>query len=106
MSGRSWLELATPPSRERSSVPIRPCPVIGLGKLGAEELNFASDLDVVFVYDGEGPEAFSEASRAAEQVMASVAEAGFEADADLRPEGKNGPLARSLAAYLEYWQGW
>jgi len=35
-----------------------------------------------------------------------VTEAGFEADADLRPEGKSGPLARSMAAYLEYWQGW
>ena len=86
--------------------PGLPFAVIGLGKLGAEELNFASDLDVVFVYDGEGPEAFAEASRAAEQVMASVTGAGFEADADLRPEGKNGPLARSMAAYLEYWQGW
>ena len=86
--------------------PAVPFAVIGLGKLGAEELNFASDLDVVFVYEGEGPEAFAEASRAAEQVMAGVTGAGFEADADLRPEGKNGPLARSMAAYLEYWQGW
>ncbi|MGH2996288.1 MAG: DUF294 nucleotidyltransferase-like domain-containing protein, partial [Gaiellaceae bacterium] len=86
--------------------PALPFAVIGLGKLGAEELNFASDLDVIFVYEGEGHEAFAEASRAAEQVMAMVTEAGFEADADLRPEGKNGPLARSIAAYLEYWQGW
>jgi glutamate-ammonia-ligase adenylyltransferase len=86
--------------------PVLPFAVIGLGKLGAEELNFASDLDVVFVYEGEGPEAFAEASRVAEQVLAGVREEGFEADADLRPEGKNGPLARSMAAYLEYWQGW
>jgi glutamate-ammonia-ligase adenylyltransferase len=83
-----------------------PFAVIGLGKLGAEELNFASDLDVMFVYEGEGAEAFAEAARVAEQVIAGVRERGFEADADLRPEGKNGPLARSMAAYLEYWQGW
>jgi glutamate-ammonia-ligase adenylyltransferase len=86
--------------------PALPFAVIGLGKLGAEELNFASDLDVVFVYEGEGPEAFAEASRVAELVLGGVREEGFEADADLRPEGKNGPLARSMAAYLEYWQGW
>ncbi|MGH2711264.1 MAG: DUF294 nucleotidyltransferase-like domain-containing protein, partial [Actinomycetota bacterium] len=86
--------------------PTIPFAVIGLGKLGAEELNFASDLDVVFVYEGEGSEAFAEAARVAEKVIAGVTEAGFEADADLRPEGKSGPLARSMAAYLEYWQGW
>ena len=86
--------------------PALPFAVIGLGKLGAEELNFASDLDVMFVYEGEGADAFAEASRAAERVLAGVREQGFEADADLRPEGKNGPLARSMAAYLEYWQGW
>jgi glutamate-ammonia-ligase adenylyltransferase len=86
--------------------PAIPFAVIALGKLGAEELNFASDLDVVFVYEGEGPEPFAEAGRIAEQVIAGVTEHGFEADADLRPEGKNGPLARSMAAYLEYWQEW
>jgi glutamate-ammonia-ligase adenylyltransferase len=86
--------------------PTVPFAVIGLGKLGAEELNFASDLDLVFVYEGEGPEAFTEGSRVGERVLAGVTAAGFEADADLRPEGKNGPLARSMAAYLEYWQGW
>lgn len=86
--------------------PSVPFAVIGLGKLGAEELNFASDLDVVFVYEGEGPEAFEEAGRTGERVIAGVRERGFEADADLRPEGKSGPLARSMAAYLEYWQGW
>jgi glutamate-ammonia-ligase adenylyltransferase len=77
-----------------------------LGKLGAEELNFASDLDVVFVYEGEGPGAFEEAGRAAESVLGAIRDRGFEADADLRPEGKSGPLARSMAAWLEYWERW
>jgi glutamate-ammonia-ligase adenylyltransferase len=80
--------------------------VVALGKLGGGELNFASDLDVVFVYEGEGSTTFTEAVRAAESVLAGIRERGFEADADLRPEGKSGPLARSLAAYLEYWERW
>ena len=40
----------------------------------------------------------------AERVLRLVREAGWEPDADLRPEGRNGPLARSIAGYLEYWQ--
>jgi [glutamine synthetase] adenylyltransferase / [glutamine synthetase]-adenylyl-L-tyrosine phosphorylase len=83
-----------------------PLAVIALGKLGGQELNVASDLDVVFVFDGEGPEAFEEARRAAEETLAGIRQRGFEADPDLRPEGRNGPLARSLVAYLEYWERW
>ncbi|MGH2682329.1 MAG: bifunctional [glutamine synthetase] adenylyltransferase/[glutamine synthetase]-adenylyl-L-tyrosine phosphorylase [Actinomycetota bacterium] len=83
-----------------------PFAVMGLGKLGAEELGFASDLDVVFVYEGEGPGAFEEAERAAATVLDGIRAAGYEADAALRPEGRSGPLARSLAAYLEYWERW
>ncbi len=79
-----------------------PFAVIGLGKLGAEELNFASDLDVVFVYEGEGPEEFRHAAEVAERVISGIRDAGWEPDPDLRPEGRSGPLARSLAAYLEY----
>jgi [glutamine synthetase] adenylyltransferase / [glutamine synthetase]-adenylyl-L-tyrosine phosphorylase len=86
--------------------PSVPFAVVALGKLGGRELNFASDLDVVFVYEGEGAGAFTEAERSAEAVLAGIRERGFEADADLRPEGKSGPLARSLAAYLEYWERW
>ena len=83
-----------------------PFAVIGFGKLGAQELNFASDLDMVFVYEGEGAEDFAEAARAAEEVIARVRAAGWEPDADLRPEGRAGPIARSVAAFLEYWQRW
>jgi glutamate-ammonia-ligase adenylyltransferase len=88
------------------AAPALPVAIIGLGKLGAEELNFASDLDVVFAYEGEGPSAFEEGRRAAEAILDGIREHGFEPDPDLRPEGRNGPLARSLAAYLEYWQRW
>jgi [glutamine synthetase] adenylyltransferase / [glutamine synthetase]-adenylyl-L-tyrosine phosphorylase len=94
-------------ARALSTEPPRvPMAVIGLGKLGGEELSFASDLDVVFVYEGEGPEAFQTACSAAERVLDRVREAGWQADPDLRPEGRSGPLARSLASYLEYWERW
>jgi [glutamine synthetase] adenylyltransferase / [glutamine synthetase]-adenylyl-L-tyrosine phosphorylase len=79
-----------------------PFAVIGLGKLGAEELNFASDLDLVFVYEGEGPEDLRRAGEISERVLQWIRNGGWEPDAGLRPEGRSGPLARSFAAYLEY----
>jgi [glutamine synthetase] adenylyltransferase / [glutamine synthetase]-adenylyl-L-tyrosine phosphorylase len=84
--------------------PDLPFAVIGLGKLGAQELNIGSDLDLVFVYEGEGPDEFRRGVEIAERVMTAVRDAGWEPDADLRPEGRSGPLAKSFAAYLEYWE--
>jgi glutamate-ammonia-ligase adenylyltransferase len=86
------------------AAPTLPLAVIGMGKLGARELSFASDLDVVFVYEGEGPDDQARAVEASERVMHAVREAGWEIDADLRPEGRNGPLARSMAGFLDYWE--
>jgi glutamate-ammonia-ligase adenylyltransferase len=107
-AGRTLAEVADAVVAEAldRADPRVPVAVIGLGKLGGRELNFASDLDVVFVYEGEGAAAFEEARRAAEAVLDEVREGGFEPDPDLRPEGRNGPLARSMAAYLEYWERW
>src|SRR6266545_865061 len=79
-----------------------PFAVIGLGKLGAEELNFASDVDLVFVYEGEGPGDLRRAGEISERVLQWIRDGGWEPDAGLRPEGRSGPLARSFAAYLEY----
>jgi len=90
---------------ERSRPPV-PMAVIGLGGLGAEELSFASDLDVMFVYEGEGPDGLASASAAAERTLAATRELGWNPDPDLRPEGRAGPLARSMASYLEYWERW
>jgi len=87
-----------------AAAPDLPFAVIGLGKLGARELNVASDLDVVFVYGGEGPGPFRRGAELAEDVLAGIRAAGWEPDADLRPEGRSGPLARSFAGYLEYWE--
>ncbi len=68
--------------------------VIGMGKLGGRELNYASDIDVLFVGEGD-----------ARSVM-DVARTCFRVDADLRPEGRSGPLTRSLESYLNYWERW
>ncbi|HEX2267617.1 MAG TPA: hypothetical protein VHI97_05375, partial [Actinomycetota bacterium] len=80
--------------------------VIGFGRLGGEELSFGSDLDVMVVYDGEGPSDFQAASKAAEEIFEFVRASGWRIDADLRPEGKSGPLARSMVSFLEYWSRW
>jgi len=87
-----------------ASEPDLPFAVIGLGKLGAQELNFASDLDLVFVYEGEGPDEVRRGADLAERVLVGIRAAGWEPDADLRPEGRSGPIAKSFAAYLEYWE--
>ncbi len=103
---RAGAELAAVADRVVAASLDLPFAVVGLGKLGAQELNFASDLDVVFVYEGEGPSALRRAAELARAVLAGVRERGFDPDPDLRPEGRAGPLARSLSAYLEYWQRW
>jgi glutamate-ammonia-ligase adenylyltransferase len=105
-TGEALAEVADLAVREAvaEAAPTLPFAAIGMGKLGARELNVASDLDLVFVYDGEGPDDLAAASEAAERVLRGVRERGWEPDADLRPEGRNGPLARSLAGFLEYWQ--
>lgn len=75
--------------------------VIGMGKLGGDELNYASDVDVLLV--GEGDPVTLE--RLAKEVLERAGRA-FRVDADLRPEGRDGPLVRSLASYEAYWERW
>ena len=75
--------------------------VIGMGKLGGAELNYSSDVDVLFVGSG----AADEDARAARAVL-EVARTCFRVDVDLRPEGRDGPLVRSLASYEAYWDRW
>jgi [glutamine synthetase] adenylyltransferase / [glutamine synthetase]-adenylyl-L-tyrosine phosphorylase len=84
-----------------------PFAVIGMGKLGGRELNYSSDIDVMFVHDAD-PTA---AERVAETLMKTIGEVtpegqAFRIDAALRPEGKSGPLARSLDSFLEYYERW
>ena len=85
--------------------------VIGVGRLGGEELSYASDIDLLFVYDGDGPREFDAAERLATalmQTLGATTDEGqvFGIDANLRPEGKQGPLARSLRGYSRYYERW
>jgi len=75
--------------------------VIGMGKLGGAELNYASDVDLVLVAEGD-PERLERAARA----LLDLAGRAFRVDADLRPEGRDGPLVRSLSSFEAYWARW
>jgi glutamate-ammonia-ligase adenylyltransferase len=75
--------------------------VIGMGKLAGEELNYASDVDIVFVCDGNLQGA-TEAARA----LLRVVRESFRVDVELRPEGKDGALVRTLESYEVYWDRW
>ncbi|UOE20103.1 bifunctional [glutamine synthetase] adenylyltransferase/[glutamine synthetase]-adenylyl-L-tyrosine phosphorylase [Thermobifida halotolerans] len=90
--------------------------VIGMGKCGGRELNYVSDVDVVFV--AEPADGFSDehaALEAATRLAAAMMEIPrqtdaegtlWEVDAALRPDGRNGPLVRPLAGHVAYYERW
>lgn len=88
--------------------------VLAMGKLGGGELNFSSDVDVLYVYDVDGETergraAFELYARLAESVtraLAEITEDGFvfRVDLNLRPEGQSGPLVNSLYALESYYE--
>ncbi|HZC69679.1 MAG TPA: bifunctional [glutamine synthetase] adenylyltransferase/[glutamine synthetase]-adenylyl-L-tyrosine phosphorylase [Jatrophihabitans sp.] len=85
--------------------------IIALGKTGARELNYISDVDVVFVGepaepDGDVDAALATATRLAGETMRLCRAATWEVDANLRPEGKDGALVRTLASHQAYYRRW
>ncbi|MDG4788948.1 bifunctional [glutamine synthetase] adenylyltransferase/[glutamine synthetase]-adenylyl-L-tyrosine phosphorylase [Micromonospora sp. WMMD1102] len=88
--------------------------VIGVGRLGGYEMNYLSDADVLFVYDPPAGVAEDTASAAARAIAEELrrllgmpaADPPLGVDADLRPEGRQGPLVRSLGAYAQYYARW
>ena len=89
--------------------------IIGMGKAGASELNYVSDVDVIFVAEGDAEldtaRAVEIATRLAILVMRGLHETDiepelWEVDANLRPEGKNGALVRSLESHVKYYDRW
>jgi glutamate-ammonia-ligase adenylyltransferase len=84
------------------STPAPRLAIIAMGKCGARELNYVSDVDVIFV--GETADAIS--NRVAAETMRFAGETFFEVDAALRPEGKAGPLVRTLESHVAYYQRW
>src|SRR5215472_13505491 len=97
--------------------------VIAMGKCGGRELNYASDVDVIFVAEsathGPGREgwvggemaALRTATRLATGMIRACSEAAaeeaiFPVDPNLRPEGRDGPLVRTLASHRAYYERW
>ncbi|MGC8740269.1 MAG: bifunctional [glutamate--ammonia ligase]-adenylyl-L-tyrosine phosphorylase/[glutamate--ammonia-ligase] adenylyltransferase [Candidatus Sumerlaeaceae bacterium] len=95
--------------------------VLGMGKLGGRELNFSSDIDLIFIYDAEGEttgqtspsrkgvrisnhEFFNKMGEKIVKFLSARGPAGtlFRVDMRLRPEGKSGPLARSFESLVNY----
>ncbi|MGW2766266.1 bifunctional [glutamine synthetase] adenylyltransferase/[glutamine synthetase]-adenylyl-L-tyrosine phosphorylase [Streptomyces sp. NPDC001275] len=88
--------------------------IIGMGRFGGHELGYGSDADVLFVHEPwEGADE-REAAEAAARVVAETrrllqipsADPPLLVDADLRPEGKSGPLVRTLKSYEAYYRRW
>jgi glutamate-ammonia-ligase adenylyltransferase len=96
----------------------RPLPmklaVIGMGRFGGGEQGYGSDADVLFVHDPAPFVADDDAAQAAHEVANELRrllalpapDPPLDVDADLRPEGRQGPLTRSIASYDAYYQRW
>ncbi|MHC3459266.1 bifunctional [glutamine synthetase] adenylyltransferase/[glutamine synthetase]-adenylyl-L-tyrosine phosphorylase [Streptomyces flavovirens] len=88
--------------------------VIGMGRFGGHELSYGSDADVLFVHEPREGVSDEEAARAASTVITEMrrllqlptADPPLLIDADLRPEGKSGPLVRTLKSYAAYYRRW
>jgi len=88
--------------------------VVGMGRLGGREIGYGSDADVLFVHDpvdgASEQQAQDEALEVVREFIRVLGLSGpdpkLEVDAALRPEGKNGPLVRSLASYATYYERW
>jgi glutamate-ammonia-ligase adenylyltransferase len=84
--------------------------IIAMGRFGGEELGFGSDADVMYVYESE---ADSEIAQKQAELIVSLLKKytsdnvlEFEIDIDLRPEGKNGAVVRSIESYENYYKRW
>jgi glutamate-ammonia-ligase adenylyltransferase len=88
--------------------------VIGMGRFGGHELGYGSDADVLFVHEPREGVEEREASEAANKVVSEMrrllqipsSDPPLLIDADLRPEGKSGPLVRTLNSYEAYYRRW
>ncbi len=94
-----------------SAAPAR-LSIIAMGKCGAKELNYLSDVDVIFAADhpagesGDDSRMLATATNLAAGLMRICGQAAWEVDAALRPEGKAGALVRTLSSHAAYYQRW
>lgn len=76
--------------------------VIAMGKCGARELNYVSDVDIIFVAE----QADTLSTRVATEMMRVASTACFQVDAGLRPEGRSGELVRTVESHVAYYKRW
>jgi glutamate-ammonia-ligase adenylyltransferase len=118
---KNALAVATRTVTRKFGIPMTPTgkpariSAFAFGKLGGDELNYSSDIDLMFVYDHDGDtnkrggitnaECYSKIVAEVVRLLSSVTDRGFayRVDLRLRPEGKGGPLARSLSSTLSYY---
>jgi glutamate-ammonia-ligase adenylyltransferase len=99
--------------QEHGPLPTRLC-VVGMGRFGGRETGYGSDADVIFVHDprpGADEQAAARAAHAvAEELRSLLAQPAPDpplvVDPGLRPEGRQGPLVRTLASYRGYYERW
>ncbi|HMK73613.1 MAG TPA: bifunctional [glutamate--ammonia ligase]-adenylyl-L-tyrosine phosphorylase/[glutamate--ammonia-ligase] adenylyltransferase, partial [Myxococcaceae bacterium] len=116
---RAALPLLEAGLRERHGAPDpEGFAVLGLGKLGGEDLNYSSDIDLVYVYRGDGETSggaagsipnvtyYTRLAEALTRALSLVTEDGFcfRVDLGLRPQGRGGPVVVSLPAALQYYE--
>jgi [glutamine synthetase] adenylyltransferase / [glutamine synthetase]-adenylyl-L-tyrosine phosphorylase len=111
-----WQPCLAEFSRKHGGPPGRGAVVLGMGSLGAERLNAASDLDLIVIYDAEGIDAsdgprplatrpyFARLTQAFVTALSAPMAEGrlYEVDMRLRPSGRQGPVATSLRSFLDY----
>ena len=95
------------PKMKSAHIALPKFAVIGYGKLGSKELGYASDLDVIFLYDDSASEAGEVYARFAQRISTwfnTLTSAGllYEIDLQLRPDGNSGLLVSSVEAFREY----
>ncbi len=114
---KRWTERLGRPWDEHQGRPARFC-ILALGKLGGGELNFSSDIDLIYIYEGEGhchrdgaagtmvnAEFFTKVAETLTRLLTESTADGFlfRVDVRLRPEGAWGPLVYGLGAIENYY---
>ncbi len=113
---QTTLDVAARSVREQRGLAEAPTrmAIVAMGRYGGFELSYGSDADVMFVHepaaDADGEEATAYAHAVANELrqllLAPGSDPALVVDADLRPEGKQGPLVRTLASYHAYYGKW
>jgi [glutamine synthetase] adenylyltransferase / [glutamine synthetase]-adenylyl-L-tyrosine phosphorylase len=100
-------------AERRAPLPVRMA-IVAMGRFGGHELGFGSDADVMFVADPVEGASGEDASRAAQDIANELrrllalpgTDPALDVDTGLRPEGRQGPLVRTLNSYATYYAKW